>query len=233
MGYLMARHSALPCYVPGTHEEGTEVVRLNTNESPYPPSPGVAQAVAVEIDRRQFYNDPDCPALRGAFAKVLGVQPENVLAGNGSDEVLYWAFMAFADETHPIALPDVTYSYYDLFAAAHGIPLHRIPLRADFSVNPEDYLGLNEMIVLANPNAPTGLALSPGQLERIARSNPHNVLIVDEAYVDCGWETCLPLIGKYENLLVTRTFSKSRCLAGGRLGYAFGSPAVIADLEKI
>ena len=233
MGYLMARHSALPRYVPGTHEEGTEVVRLNTNESPYPPSPGVAQAVAGEIDRLQFYNDPDCTALRVAFAQVLGVQPENVLAGNGSDEVLYWAFMAFADETHPIALPDVTYSYYDLFAAAHGIPLHRIPLRADFSVNPEDYLGLNEMIVLANPNAPTGLALSPGQLERIARSNPHNVLIVDEAYVDFGWETCLPLIDTCPNLLVVRTFSKSRSLAGARLGFAIGCPALIAELETV
>ncbi|MGN0997812.1 MAG: pyridoxal phosphate-dependent aminotransferase [Candidatus Ventricola sp.] len=233
MGYLMARHRALPRYVPGTHEEDAEVVRLNTNESPYPPSPGVAQAVAGEIDRLQFYNDPDCTALRRAFARVLGVQPENVLAGNGSDEVLYWAFLAFADGTHPIALPDVTYGYYDLFAAAHGIPLHRIPLRADFSVNPEDYIGLNETIVLANPNAPTGLALPPAQVERIARSNPRSVLILDEAYVDFGADTCLPLMDACPNLLITRTFSKSRSLAGARLGFGIGCPALIAELETV
>ena len=233
MGYLMQRHGALPRYVPGTHAEEEDVVRLNTNESPYPPSPGVAQAVAAQIERLQFYNDPDCIALRGAFAGVLGVEPACVLAGNGSDEILYWAFLAFADETHPIALPDVTYGYYELFAAAHHIPLHRIALRGDFSVDVSAFCGLGETVVLANPNAPTGLAIRPEQAERIARSNPEHVVIIDEAYVDFGADTCLPLIARCPNLLITRTFSKSRSLAGARLGFAVGCPALIAELETV
>ena len=231
--FLMEGLKGLPAYVPGEHAEDGRLIRLNTNESPYPPSPGVLEAVKAEVGRLGYYNDPDCTALRGALASLYGVKWENVICGNGSDELLYLAFMAFADAAHPIALPDITYSYYDLFAAALGIPLERIPLEPDFTVAPGRYAGLNRMIVLANPNAPTGLALAPGQIAQICEANPQRVVLIDEAYVDFGAETCLPLIGRYANLLVMRTFSKSRSMAGARLGYAFGCAELIAQLDAV
>lgn len=232
-GFLLPRHAALPVYVPGAHEEGVGVIRLNTNESPYPPSPGVAKAIAREVGKLNFYNDPDCAALHAALARENGVSPDCVLATNGSDEALYLAFLAFADGAHPIALPDVTYGYYALFAALHGIPLHRIALREDFTVDPEDYMGLGEMIVLANPNAPTGLALGLPQIEAIAKANPQNVVLIDEAYIDFGGQTAAPLIAACDNLLIVHTYSKSRSMAGARLGYALGDGALIAELSRI
>ena len=231
--FLMEKLRGLPAYVPGEHAEDGRFIRLNTNESPYPPSPGVLGAVQAEVGQLGYYNDPDCTALRGALAALYGVGPENVICGNGSDELLFLSFMAFADAAHPIALPDITYSYYDLFAAALGIPLERIPLQADFTVDPEGYASLGRMIVLANPNAPTGLALAPEQIAGICETNPEHVVLIDEAYVDFGAESCLPLIGRYPNLLVVRTFSKSRSMAGARLGYAFGCAALIAQLETV
>ncbi len=233
MSFLLARHARLPAYVPGDHVEGDGFIRLNTNESPYPPSPGVAQAVAREAAQLGYYNDPDCTAIRRALAERYGVQMENVTVAGGSDELLYFAFMAFADEAHPIFLPDVTYNYYDLFAAALGIPLQRVPLLPDFTVSPDDYLRRGGMIVLANPNAPTGYALALSDVERIVAGNPDSVVLIDEAYVDFGGESALQLIARYENLLVVRTFSKSRSLAGARLGYGFGSARIIADIERI
>ena len=227
MAYLVNALRGLPRYEPGEHEEGEGFVRLNTNESPFPPSPGVAKAVAAQIDRLQFYNDPDCTALLAAFSQVIGVTPDCVL------EVLYWAFMAFADAAHPILLPDVTYSYYDLFAAALCIPLERVPLRDDFTVDTADYCGAGKTVLLANPNAPTGYALPVSDIEEIVRSNPQNVVIIDEAYADFGAESCVPLIRRYPNLLVTRTFSKARSLAGARIGFAIGCPALIAELASV
>lgn len=231
--FLLEKHRHLPAYVPGDHEEGDGFIRLNTNESPYPPSPAVRAAVDKEIGKLNYYNDPDCTALREALAGLYGLAPEQVIAGNGSDEVLYLAFMAFADEAHPIVLPDITYGYYDLFAAALGIPLVRKPLREDFTMDYRDYLGVGQTVLFPNPNAPTGLALPLEQIEEIAKSNPDNVVIVDEAYVDFGGETCLPLIDRYPNLLIVRTFSKSRSLAGARLGYAFAQRALIAALNTV
>ena len=233
MAYLVNALRGLPRYEPGEHEEGEGFVRLNTNESPFPPSPGVAKAVAAQIDRLQFYNDPDCTALRAAFAQGIGVTPDCVLCGNGSDEVLYWAFMAFADATHPILLPDVTYSYYDLFASALCIPLERVPLKEDFTVNAADYCGAGKTVRRATQNAPTGYALPVSDIEEIVRSNPQNVVIIDEAYADFGAESCVPLIWRYPNLLVTRTFSKARSLAGARIGFAVGCPALIAELNRV
>jgi len=231
--FLLERHKNLPAYVPGDHAEGTEFIRLNTNESPYPPSAGVAAAIAGEVKSLGYYNDPDCTALRGALAQLYGVLPQQVIAVNGSDELLYFAFIAFCDETHPIALPDITYGYYDLFAATHGIPMVKIPLKEDFTIDYRDYLGIEKTIVFPNPNAPTGFALPLWQIEEIAKSNPKNVLIVDEAYVDFGAETALPLIEKYPNLLIVRTFSKSRSMAGARLGYGFAQESLIAQIETI
>ena len=231
--FLLEKHRHLPAYVPGDHEEGDGFIRLNTNESPFPPAPAVQDAVNKEIGRLNYYNDPDCTALRRALAGQYGLTPDRVIAGNGSDELLYLAFMAFADETHPIALPDITYGYYDLFAAALGIPLVRKPLREDFSIDYRDYLGIGQTVLFPNPNAPTGLALPLWQIEEIAKSNLDNVVIIDEAYVDFGGETCLPLLERYPNLLVMRTFSKSRSLAGARLGYAFAQRELIAALETV
>ena len=231
--FLLEKHRNLPAYVPGDHEEGDGFIRLNTNESPYPPSPAVAAAVAGEVGKLGYYNDPDCTALRAALAGLYGLAPQQVIACNGSDELLYFAFLAFADEAHPIALPDITYGYYDLFAAAHGIPLVRKPLRTDFTIDYRDYVGIGQTVLFPNPNAPTGLALPLWQIEEIVRSNPKNVVIVDEAYIDFGAETCLPLIEQYPNLLIVRTFSKSRSLAGARLGYGFAQAGLIAELETI
>ena len=230
--FLLEKHRSLPAYVPGDHvEEG--FIRLNTNESPYPPSPGVAKAIAGEVSKLGYYNDPDCAALRRALAGLYGVKPERVIATNGSDELLYFAFLAFADESHPIALPDITYGYYDLFAAAQGIPLEKIQLRDDFTIDYRDYMGIGKTIVFPNPNAPTGYVLPIWQVAEIAKSNPQNVIIVDEAYVDFGAETCLPLIDECPNLLIVRTFSKSRSMAGARLGYGFGCESLIAEIETI
>ena len=231
--FLLEKHRSLPAYVPGDHEEGGGFIRLNTNESPYPPSPGVKAAVMGEIGKLGYYNDPDCTALREALAALYGVAPAQVMATNGSDELLYLAFLAFADADHPIALPDITYGYYDLFAASLGIPLVRVPLRADFTIDYRDYLGIDKTIVFPNPNAPTGHALPVWQVAEIAASNPQNVVIVDEAYVDFGAKTCLPLLETCPNLLIVRTFSKSRSMAGARIGYGFAQRALMGELETI
>ena len=231
--FLLEKHRALPAYVPGDHEEGDGFIRLNTNESPYPPSPGVAAAIAGEVNKLGFYNDPDCTAVRQALAKRYGVSPSQVIVGNGSDEILYFAFMAFADSGHPIALPDITYGYYDLFAASLQIPLEKVPLKDDFTLDSSDYCGIGKTVVFPNPNAPTGFALPLEGIAAICESNPQNVVIVDEAYVDFGAESALPLVEKYENLLIVRTFSKSRSMAGARLGFAIAQESLIAELETI
>ena len=231
--YLREIHQSLPVYVPGKHEEGGNVIRLNTNESPYPPSQDVLKAIEVESSRLNFYNDPDCTELIRELSRKEGVEPENLLIGNGSDQVLQLAFLAFAGPDCPIVLPDITYSYYDLFAALYRIPLCRIPLREDFSLCPADYRTTEGMIVFPNPNAPTGLALTRTEIAGILENNPEHVVLVDEAYVDFGAETVVPLIRSYPNLLVVRTFSKSGSLAGIRLGYGIGSAGVIADLARV
>ena len=228
--FLLQKYQSLPAYIPGEHAEGGGFIRLNTNESPFPPSSGVKEAVAREVDLLGYYNDPDCMGIRTALADLYGVTPQNVVCANGSDEVLYFAFKAFAQE---IALPDITYGYYDLFCGALGIPMTKIPLKDDFTVDYREFCGVGKTVVLANPNAPTGYALPIEQIEEIVKTNPYHVVIIDEAYVDFGWETSLPLIDKYDNLLVVRTFSKSRSLAGARLGYAFGCKELIAQLEII
>ncbi len=225
--------ASLDPYVPGEQPRDMQYVKLNTNESPFPPAPAVLKAVEAEAHRLNLYNDPECTDLRAAAAKLYGLAPENILPTNGSDEALYFAFTAFCGAGRPMAFADVTYGFYPVFAGLTGTPAHIIPLREDFSLDPADYCGLHENIVIANPNAPTGMALAPAQIEDILRANADNAVIVDEAYVDFGGESCVPLIGKYRNLLVVQTFSKSRSLAGARLGFALGDPALIADLNTV
>ncbi len=227
-------YATLTPYVPGEQPKGQQkFVKLNSNESPYPPSPLVIQRATEAAGTLNYYNDAASRELRQTLADFLGVQPENVLPTNGSDEILYFAFLAFCDAGHPMAFPDISYSFYPVFAKTTKIPTHIIPLKDDFSIDYRDYCGLNENIVIANPNAPTCQTLSLTEIEEIVRTNPDNVVIIDEAYVDFGGESAVPLTKKYDNLLVTQTFSKSRSLAGGRLGIGIGSAELIADLNTL
>ena len=231
--YLSDKYRSLEVYTPGEQPRDMQYVKLNTNESPYPPAPGVAEAAAKEAARLQLYSDPVCADLRDALAKRYGVKRANVFVSNGSDDILNFAFMAFAGDGVPAYFPEISYGFYPVYAALHGIEARPVPLREDFSIDPADYTGIDGFIAIANPNAPTGMALSREQVEDIVKANPGHVVLVDEAYVDFGAESCLPLVGKYENLLVVQTFSKSRGLAGARLGFAIASEGLIADLERI
>jgi len=231
--FFSKKFASLEAYVPGEQPKEKRYVKLNTNESPFPPSPSVVAAAEEEAGRLNLYSDPECTPLVAKFAELFGVDKNMVIMTNGSDEVLNFAFMAFCDADHPIAFPDITYGFYPVFARLSGIPYTEIPLAEDFSVNPNDYIGRGENIVIANPNAPTGIALSLSDVEKIVASNPDNVVIIDEAYVDFGAESAISLVGKYDNLLVTGTFSKSRSLAGARLGFGVASEAIIRDLNTI
>ena len=231
--FFSTRYESLVPYTPGEQPQDMQYIKLNTNESPFPPSPGVAGAVTEECGKLQLYSDPESRALTACFAACYGVKPEQVLMTNGSDEVLNFAFMAFGDEAHPLAFPDISYGFYPVFAQLNRIPYTELPLTADFRIDPADYIGCGKTVVLANPNAPTGIALSLRDIERIVAGNPDNVVIIDEAYVDFGGESAVCLVDKYDNLLVTGTFSKSRSMAGARLGFGIGSAALIRDLNTI
>ena len=231
--FFSEKYASLVPYTPGEQPKDMQYVKLNTNESPFAPSPGVLAAVAEQCGKLQLYSDPESTLLRRKLAEVYGVEAQQVIVTNGSDEVLNFAFMAFADENRPLAFADITYGFYPVFAELNRIPYTQIPLKADFSMDPEDYIGLHKTIVIANPNAPTGLTMDISDIERIVKSNPDHVVIVDEAYVDFGAKSAVSLVGKYENLLVTQTFSKSRSMAGARLGFGIGSPQLIADLNTI
>ena len=230
--FLNAQFQSLEAYTPGEQPRDMQYIKLNTNESPYPPAPSVVAAMTGEqVELLRLYSDPTAKGLKEKLAGLYGVKPENVFVSNGSDEVLNFAFMAFGGQG--VMFPDITYGFYQVYGDLYHIDYKKVPLKEDFSIDHTEYCGVNKMVVIANPNAPTGMSLGLEQIEQIVASNPDSLVLIDEAYVDFGGETCLPLIGKYDNLLVTRTFSKSRCLAGGRLGYAFGNAAIIADLEKI
>ena len=232
--FLSPTLSAVTPYTPGEQPQDQQYIKLNTNESPYLPSPAVVAAVSeAEVEKLRLYSDPACADLLKAAAAHFGLQPEQIMPGNGSDENLFFALRAFCDADHPLAYADITYGCYGVWCGLMHIPSHIIPLKEDFTLDPKDYYGLNQTIVLANPNAPTGIALPRAEIEGILKANPNNVVIVDEAYVDFGGESCVPLIDRYENLLVVQTFSKSRQLAGARLGLAMGNAKLIADLNRV
>ena len=224
----------LEAYVPGEQPKDRKYIKLNANESPYPASPKVAEAITrAEIDGLRLYSDSTCATLTAAIAKRYGVKPAQVIPGNGSDEVLAFAIRAFCSEDTPLAYADVTYSFYNVWAKLWRVPEKVVPLREDFTLAIDDYIGLGCTMVIANPNAPSGLALPVSEIERLLKADPDHVLIVDEAYVDFGAESCVPLVDKYPNLLVVQTCSKSRNLAGARLGFAIGSEELIADMNRI
>lgn len=231
--FFTTKLSRLVPYTPGEQPKDMQYIKLNTNESPFPPSKAVADAVKGEADKLQLYCDPVCTELTGKLAQVYGVEFEQVLATNGSDEILNFAFMAFCDDTHPIVFADITYGFYPVFADLNNIPYEIIPLKDDFSIDINDYIGINKNIVIANPNAPTGRYLEKSDIEKIVKSNPDNIVIIDEAYIDFGGESAVSLVNKYDNLLVTGTFSKSRSLAGARLGFGIGNKELISDLNTI
>ena len=226
------KYATLDEYVPGEQPTDMKYIKLNTNESPFKPSPLVYEALnRCEIDKLPLYPDPECGSLTKKLADYYGFDEENIFIGNGSDEVLNFAFMAFCQ--NGVAFADITYGFYKVFADLHGIETQIIPLKDDFSISADDYKSLGKAVFIANPNAPTGMALSLSDIEKIVASNTNNVVIIDEAYVDFGGESAVNLVKKYDNVLVVRTYSKSRSLAGGRLGFSIGGKEITADLKKL
>ena len=228
---MSGRFDRLTPYTPGEQPVDKQYIKLNTNESPFPPSDKAIAAAEAELRTLQLYPDPTCGKLRAALAERYGVTPDGVMVTNGSDEALSFAFMAYGDGG--VAYPDITYGFYRVFADLYGLDAVEIPLREDFTIDVEQYKGLGRTLFIANPNAPTGIPLTLNEIEAIVAANPHNVVVIDEAYVDFGGDSAVPLTAKYQNLLVVGTFSKSRSMAGARLGYAIACPALIADLETL
>lgn len=225
-------HTLTP-YTPGEQPRNQQYIKLNTNESPFPPSPLAQKRALEEAGKLQLYSDPTCASLTAEAAKTLGIDADEIIFSNGSDEVLNFAFMAFCDENCPAVFPDITYGFYKVFAALNGIPYKEIPLKENFSLDVSDYFRQKSTIFIANPNAPTGLYLTLAQIEEILKANPDNVVVIDEAYIDFGGESAIPLTKIYPNLLVVQTFSKSRSMAGARLGFAVGCKELIRDLNTI
>lgn len=231
--YFSQKYSVLVPYTPGEQPKDRAFVKLNTNESPFPPSPLAIARAREAAAGLQLYSDPTlCPLVEAAMQRYPITQDE-ILFTNGSDEILNFAFMAFCDREHPAVFPDITYGFYPVFAALGGIPYEEIPLAEDYSIRISDYIGLNKTIFIANPNAPTGILLSLSEIEQIVRGNPDSVVVIDEAYIDFGGESAVSLIHTYDHLLVTQTFSKSRSMAGARLGFGIGCADLIRDLNTV
>lgn len=231
--YFSKKFKALVPYTPGEQPKEMKYIKLNTNESPFPPSERAMKKAAEAVKNLQLYCDPECRELVKKASEVFSINTDEILFTNGSDEILNFAFSAFCDETHPAVFPDITYGFFPVFAEINRVPYEEIPLKDNFTISVDDYIGINKTIFIANPNAPTGIALSLNVIEKIVSSNPESVVVIDEAYVDFGTKSAVSLIHKYSNLLVTQTFSKSRSLAGGRLGFGIACKELIADLNTI
>ena len=231
--FLSPKYAGLEPYTPGEQFREKGWIKLNTNESPFAPPRRVVEKASEAAGNLQLYCDPDAGDLRRMLAEHLGVREGQLLLTNGSDEILHFAFMAFCDENRPAVFPDITYGFYKVFGDLEGVPSVIVPLKEDLSVDPEDYCGEPGTLFLANPNANTGIALSPDEIDRILASDPDRVVVIDEAYIDFGAESALPLLDKYDNLLITRTFSKGWSMAGARLGFGIGSVDLIDDLNRI
>jgi histidinol-phosphate aminotransferase len=225
-------------YVPGEQPKLSQLIKLNTNESPYGPSPKALAAIAAaNTEALRLYPDPNSDALKQSITKIHGLTPNQVFVGNGSDEVLAHVFLGLLKHEHPILFPDITYSFYPVYCKLYGIAFENIPLSDDFSISVDDYLkknsGLNGGIIFPNPNAPTGKALPLKDIEKLLQANKDSVVVIDEAYVDFGTSSAVSLTKQYNNLLVTHTLSKSYALAGLRVGYAVGHPDLIEALERV
>jgi len=231
--FFSDKYKDLEPYTPGEQLNDQKYIKLNTNENPYPPLPEVAEAVRKASEKLYLYSDTECVELRKNLAERLNVSPDELLMTNGSDEILNYAFMAFCDKHTPAYFADVTYGFYPVFADINQVPYEEIPLKEDLTIDITDYYQKAGTIFIANPNAPTAIALRRSEIEEILKQNLYNVVVVDEAYVDFGAESCVPLIKEYDNLLVTQTFSKSRSMAGARLGMGIGNPELIRDLNAV
>ncbi|MCL2628860.1 MAG: histidinol-phosphate transaminase [Oscillospiraceae bacterium] len=230
--FINNRLKDFKAYIPGEQPTDLEYIKLNTNESPYPPSPGVIKAINEgEINKLNLYPNPDAKKLIRKIAEFYDVSPNNVVVGNGSDELLAFAFFAFFEKG--VCFPDITYGFYPVYAELYNVPYSLIPLRDDLSVGVSDYVGIGKNIVIANPNAPTGTTLEPFDIEEIVKSNPDHLVLVDEAYIDFGGVSAIPLTKKYDNLLVIHTYSKARSMAGARLAYGVANEALISDLKMM
>jgi histidinol-phosphate aminotransferase len=228
------RIQSIEPYVPGEQPKDRRYVKLNTNENPYPPSPKVQAALqSADLTALRLYPDPECAALRQTLADQNGLTPDQVFVGNGSDEVLAFCYLAFMDDRTPAVFPDITYSFYPVYGAFFGNNCRIVPVREDFSIPLEEMMKNDGTVILTNPNAPTGMGLPLQDVEKLLQGNPDHVVIVDEAYVDFGCESALKLVDKYSNLLVVQTCSKSRSLAGMRIGMAFGNENLIAALNAV
>ncbi len=231
--FFSHRFDTLTPYTPGEQPRDKKYVKLNTNESPFDVPESVVEAAKAAAADFRLYPDPTCRALSLALQQAEGIPPERVVWGNGSDELLNFAFMAFCDEDTPAVFPDITYGFYSVFAAVNRIPAVIVPLKEDLTVDLPALREARGTVFLANPNAPTGIALEPAEIQSLLESDPDRMVVVDEAYVDFGGKTVADLTEKYENLLVIRTFSKSRSMAGARIGFAVGCPSLIQDLETL
>ena len=231
--FLTEKYKKLKPYTPGEQPKEIKYVKLNTNESPFPPSKNAIRLACEEAEKLMLYSDPECRSVGEILAKTYGVDYSNVILTNGSDEVLNFAFMAYCDENTPAIFPDITYGFYKVFADVNNLPYREIPLDNEFKINTDDYINARGTIFIANPNAPTGIALSVSAIEEIIKADSERIVVIDEAYVDFGAESCIPLTKKYDNLIVTGTFSKSRSMAGARLGFGIASSALIDDLTRI
>ncbi len=221
-------------YVPGEQPKLQNLVKLNTNENPYGPSPKVIAALQAEAaDSLRLYPDPDSSRLKAAIADYHGLQPSQVFVGNGSDEVLAHVFQALLKHDQPLLFPDITYSFYPVYCGLYGIEFETVPLNAQFQIAVQDYVRPNGGIIFPNPNAPTGIPLPLADIERLLQANTQSVVVIDEAYVDFGTESAVSLVNQYPNLLVTHTYSKSRSLAGLRVGYAVGDAGLIEALMRV
>jgi histidinol-phosphate aminotransferase len=239
VGFSVSRYwsdltKSLTPYVPGEQPRHSKLVKLNTNESPYPPSPKVGRAIAaVDGDALRLYPDPQSTALREAYAQRCGLLPEQVFLGNGSDEVLALTFMALLNQDRRLCFPDITYSFYPVWSSFAGVSHEKIPVMADFSIDPHSFPIENGGIILPNPNAPTGMLMPLEDIETLLQRSSESVVVVDEAYIDFGGESAVSLIDRYDNLLVVQTLSKSRALAGMRVGVAMGHRDLVEGLERV
>ena len=232
--FLSQEAQRLAPYTPGEQPQDQQYIKLNTNESPFPPSPKVLEVISqAEVSKLNLYSDPTCGQLNATIARRYGLKPEQVITGNGSDEILAFAFRAFCGEGKGVAYADITYGFYKAQVALFGLDATIVPLREDLTLNVEDYMDFPGTVVIANPNAPTGTPVSCDEIRRLLEADPDRIVIVDEAYVDFGGESCVSMLGDYENLLVVQTMSKSRQLAGARVGFALGSAELIADLNRV
>ena len=231
--FLSKKYDSLAPYTPGEQPKERVYIKLNTNESPFPPSKKAVELAAREAERLMLYSDPECRDLVSKMAETLDVDTRSVIMTNGSDEVLNFAFMAYCDENTPAVYADITYGFYKVFAAINNLPSKVIPLEEDFSIDIDKYIEADGTVFIANPNAPTGILLPLSEIERLVRSKPERIVVIDEAYIDFGGESAVSLTKKYNNLLVTGTFSKSRSMAGARLGFGIACPEIIEDLTRI